>query len=186
MGRWVRTQQKDKTCKEEDCEKPAHCKGLCRRHSDRKYYLGHLDHVKKLTKDWREANSERHKKNQQNWNATEKGKATHHRNNRSLRSRFSQLNCSARRRKIQQDLTFEQYKKIVADNKCYYCPNVLPEVGSGLDRQDHNLNYTLGNVVPCCTSCNDKKGHLEIAGLKYSRTVQILVEILETEKENHG
>ncbi len=50
---------KGKICSEELCEKPAHCKGLCRYHYDRRYYLANEEEVKQLTKTWREEHSER-------------------------------------------------------------------------------------------------------------------------------
>lgn len=78
------------------------------------------------------------------------------------------------------------YKELVANNKCYYCPNKLPEAGGGLDRLDHRLGYQLGNVVPCCRCCNTRKGQLETAGLCYPRTVEVLMEILESERKTNG
>jgi len=56
-----------------------------------------------------------------------------------------------------------------------------------VDRLDHKRIYILGNVVPCCKLCNDKKGCLEMAGLCYPRTIEILAEILNQErKETSG
>ena len=177
---------KGKICSEELCEKPAHCKGLCRYHYDRRYYLANEEEVKQLTKTWREEHSERHKTNQKNWRATKKGKESAHRNNRTIGNRFRYMSLSASKRGIDQKITIEQYKELVANNKCYYCPNKLPEAGGGLDRLDHRLGYQLGNVVPCCRCCNTRKGQLETAGLCYPRTVEVLMEILESERKTNG
>lgn len=35
---------------------------------------------------------------------------------------------------------------------CFYCEDAIPTVG--LDRVDNAVGYVVGNVVPCCRSCN--------------------------------
>ncbi len=37
---------------------------------------------------------------------------------------------------------------------CHYCGGPLPDYGYALDRKDNKQGYILGNVVPCCESCN--------------------------------
>lgn len=54
-------------------------------------------------------------------------------------------------------ITFEQFSSIRQHN-CYYCGDVLPTSGSGLDRKNNNVGYILYNVVACCTDCNKTKG----------------------------
>lgn len=50
-------------------------------------------------------------------------------------------------------LTEEQYLDITA-NPCHYCGEALPKTYGGLDRIDNSKGYELGNVLPCCTTCN--------------------------------
>jgi hypothetical protein len=61
------------------------------------------------------------------------------------------------------ELTDSEIEKIITSN-CYYCdiePNTFGEDDyCGLDRVDNTGNYTLGNVVPACTRCNNIKGCL--------------------------
>lgn len=96
--------------------------------------------------------------------------------------RFNQLKSSANRRNLLVGIMFEQYQELISKNVCYYCPNELPISGSGIDRLDHFKGYIMGNVVPCCWDCNARKGALERAGFKYPRTIELLKELLESEK----
>ena len=50
----------------------------------------------------------------------------------------------------------EDFEEFVT-KPCDYCGESLPESGSGLDRKDSSLHYTIDNVVPCCTRCNKMK-----------------------------
>jgi hypothetical protein len=61
-------------------------------------------------------------------------------------------------KEIPLDLTFEQYKELIASEVCHYCGDALPDVGFGLDRKDSSLGYNIGNCVPCCTACNKIRG----------------------------
>ncbi len=79
---------------------------------------------------------------------------------RTPRQRFFSACITARRRKIVFSLTLSEYEDIIRDNKCFYCEEALPPVGSGLDRinNDRSIGYTKGNVVACCTACNQIRG----------------------------
>jgi len=57
----------------------------------------------------------------------------------------------------QWELTLEQFIFATLDKSCHYCAEALPKAGSGLDRKDNNIGYTVENVVPCCTRCNKMK-----------------------------
>lgn len=90
----------------------------------------------------------------------------------SIKGRFANLKKETKRRNLNLDLTIEQYQQIVL-NSCFYdSSHLLPIYGTGLDRIDNNLGYTLDNVVPCCYNCNrirnDSMSHeemIEVANL---------------------
>ena len=55
------------------------------------------------------------------------------------------------------NLSFEDFKRLVALNCCYCGEKV-----TGLDRIDSNKGYTLDNVAPCCKYCNIMKNDLTL------------------------
>jgi hypothetical protein len=118
-----------KFCSVSGCEKLHHAKGLCSTHS---------------TIAWISKNYEKHK-------------ASARKFSRTLKGRFSRLKSNARKRDISVSLTFNQYCKI-ASKLCQYCDGALPASGSGLDRKNSKLGYSINNVVACCAVCNDMKG----------------------------
>ncbi len=67
-------------------------------------------------------------------------------------------------------LTLEQFRDVAQQN-CHYCgaePRNIYErdtyngafIYNGLDRIDSNQGYVVGNVVPCCWTCNRAKGDM--------------------------
>lgn len=44
------------------------------------------------------------------------------------------------------------------ERRCWYCYGENNKTGSGLDRLDNNVTYTLKNTVPCCRGCNTWRG----------------------------
>jgi 5-methylcytosine-specific restriction endonuclease McrA len=129
------------------------------RESRKKYYRTHLkkerersqryaaDHYKERSvhnKAWREANAEILRK---------KRLAQH----RTLEGKFKLLRDSAKLRHYSCELTFEQYIKLISSGQCYYCGGSLPEAGHGLDRINPRKGYVIGNVRPCCRTCNVAK-----------------------------
>lgn len=60
---------------------------------------------------------------------------------------------SAKNRGLAWGLTREQFAEL-RSKKCFYCGHQLPERGTGLDRINNELGYVVGNVLPCCTTCN--------------------------------
>jgi hypothetical protein len=109
-----------------------------------------------------------------------KGKANRAKANRTLRHRYCLLRSRAKRKGLE-TLTFEDYCVAVEGEPCLFCNVALTNVaGVGLDRLDHKHGYNRNNVVPCCKSCNIKKGFLEAAGFVYPRTVVLLEELLCT------
>ena len=73
---------------------------------------------------------------------------------------------SAKRRKINFDLSYNDFKNLVSDN-CYYCDNEPKQIHApgtyreikynGIDRVDNNKGYIKSNCVSCCKICNSAK-----------------------------
>lgn len=97
----------------------------------------------------------------------------------SLKSRYRYLEASAKKHNRVLEISFDQYCLLVVDKVCVYCFGDLPRTGYSLDRVDHIEGYTINNCVPCCRSCNSKKGMLESMGLSLTRVVEILKEVNE-------
>lgn len=91
------------------------------------------------------------------------------------------LKTVARNRGLDCTLTPAEYESVVSSRRCTYCTGPLPLYGSGLDRLDNGRGYEAGNVVACCSDCNDVRSvrftHREmlvigqaIAAVKAART----------------
>ena len=93
---------------------------------------------------------------------------------RTPRGKYNALKSSAAYRGYKVTFSFEVYRDLIL-SPCFYCGGTLPEAGSGLDRQDHTLDYIEGNCVPCCWDCNCRKGYLEKAGFRYPETIVLLL-----------
>jgi len=76
-----------------------------------------------------------------NWQQTPKGK-------------YASIKGSAKERKIEWGLTFEQFITFW-QKPCYYCGDILKTIG--LDRVDSAKGYFIDNVVSCCAMCNRMK-----------------------------
>lgn len=67
---------------------------------------------------------------------------------------------SEEKRKIPFHITKEQYEEIIY-KPCYLC-GLRNRHGNGLDRIDNKKReYTIENVLPCCSTCNMMKAHFE-------------------------
>lgn len=88
----------------------------------------------------------------------DKAKLYSYKASRTPGARFQLGKAGAKKRGISWELTLEQYRVLILQNKCHYCDSNLSETGCGLDRTNNNLGYILSNVVPCCGRCNDMKG----------------------------
>ena len=104
------------------------------------------------------------------WRLTCKDRIKEYQQNsrRKSKTRFVAARQAAKVRKMVFELTFDQYSRIMADNRCTYCGCPVSIIGHGLDRIDSAKGYILGNVTPCCGVCNFAKSDLtqpEFAGL---------------------
>jgi hypothetical protein len=98
----------------------------------------------------------------------------------TLKGKYSKLKGKAKSKGIEVTITQEDLSCILGSGICDYCKNLLPEHGTGyhVDRIDNRIGYVPGNCVPCCFSCNARKGGLELAGFTYPRSVELLMELL--------
>ena len=85
----------------------------------------------------------------------------------SMRGLINSYKNGAKKRKIEYELTEEQFREITKKD-CYYCgakANGMIKykecngyyIYNGIDRIDNNRGYTIDNVVPCCKHCNRSK-----------------------------
>lgn len=72
---------------------------------------------------------------------------------RTTKGQFVYSKSRAKQRKLEWNLTEEQYSEL-RKQRCHYCQGKLNETSVGLDRINNNLGYTLENVLPCCGNCN--------------------------------
>lgn len=98
--------------------------------------------------------------------------------NRSPERRFSQTRHRFRYRKIVFKITLSEYKRII-ENACHYCGEKYEECGSGLDRINSSIGYTIDNVVSCCGVCNMMKSNLDFE-VFLSRIKKIFTNVFRT------
>jgi hypothetical protein len=74
----------------------------------------------------------------------------------SIRGRYTFARTSATQRGRDFDIP-ESFHAELIQQPCHYCYGPLNPYGCGMDRIDGNIGYIIGNVVPCCHSCNTMK-----------------------------
>lgn len=102
--------------------------------------------------------------------------------------KYSILKTTAKKSGRTVAISFEEYSLLVKDKSCLYCGNSLSECifGYGLDRVDNDKGYVSGNCVPCCWSCNMRKGRLEQLGFAPKRAIELLHEVNEIRRKESG
>lgn len=88
-----------------------------------------------------------------------------------LNSIYNHYKSSANRRKIDFNLSKDEFEKLI-DQSCYYCgesqtskqsKNGQSEIRftyTGIDRINSSNGYTIDNCVPCCKTCNMAKNSM--------------------------
>lgn len=117
-----------------------HKEAIAERH--KAYYEEHKEYIAERHKAYREAHKEDRAEQQKAYYRTPKGK-------------FRMIKKGAKERDINFSLPFKLYESQLWGKPCHYCGCEI-EV-TGLDRKDNDKGYEVGNVVPCCMSCNNKK-----------------------------
>lgn len=86
-----------------------------------------------------------------------------------MRQKFNSLKSRAKKRNLEVDITFEEYRQLKISD-CHYCgiDNMflkyycdVMHIGMpymSIDRKDNNRGYISDNVVSCCFLCNKIKG----------------------------
>ena len=82
------------------------------------------------------------------------------RHSRTLKGKYTRHKATAKLRRLDNTVSFEEFCMLIAENKCHWCSGMLPETRGGLDRINNSLPYTFENCVPCCSWCNRAKGTL--------------------------
>ena len=69
--------------------------------------------------------------------------------------RLSTARSLAKKRGLTWTLTLQQYSEIICKD-CYYCEGYFGKTrkGSGCDRINNDLGYSVDNVLSCCGFCN--------------------------------
>lgn len=100
------------------------------------------------------------------YNNSTKGRRNHLKYDHSIRSRYKKLFRRFKKLrklgKVGICITVTQYQRILlykngAHRLCHYCSGEINKTGSGIDRKDSSINYTLLNSVACCRGCNSWK-----------------------------
>lgn len=87
--------------------------------------------------------------------------------------RYRELEHSAKRRGINVEITQEQHMEILGSRICFYCDaNFSKDRGSGLNRCDSSKGYVVGNLKPCCGTCNTLMSNFTVEQLR-ARLIKI-------------
>jgi 5-methylcytosine-specific restriction endonuclease McrA len=134
------------------------------------------------TKEWINKNPNRRMQilQKSTYKHSEEDRKKRYARSRTLKGKYGELKSSSKKRNFEMSIDFQTYEILVSNKACHYCKGKLSETGHNLDRIDNRLGYLLDNVVTCCTRCNFVKGLLESAGFLYPRTVELLMELLDT------
>jgi hypothetical protein len=89
----------------------------------------------------------------------------------NVRNKFSVYRICAKKRKLEFNITLEQFRGFLFKN-CFYCgssPKSISKIKNltnenciiynGIDRVDNNVGYIIGNCVTCCIVCNRAKSN---------------------------
>lgn len=131
----------------------------------KEYRKNNKDAIAKKNRHYRKTHKLHEQERQLKYKKTPKGK-------------FFLLRWAAKRKHLEVSINLEDYCTLISSGVCRYCKSELPSNGYHIDRIDNRLGYIHDNCVPCCRSCNNKKGWLEAAGFYGARAVELLQEVL--------
>jgi 5-methylcytosine-specific restriction endonuclease McrA len=90
--------------------------------------------------------------------STKEGKEKQKEYKQSASGRFADIKHHSKRRKIDFQITLEEFTDLYYEKQCAYCG----DIARGIDRIDSSGHYIVENCAPCCSTCNDLKGILSI------------------------
>ncbi len=82
---------------------------------------------------------------QKEYNEKRKGSITYH---------YSTYKSNAKKRNIPMDMTLKDFNEYWKKS-CTYCGSEINSIG--IDRVDSSMGYIKGNMVSCCSTCNEMK-----------------------------
>ena len=94
------------------------------------------------------------------YHKTDKHKQYFENHKTTISYKWHLLNISAKQKRLKLRLAKEDNHRLCT-SKCHYCGD-YPTVHNGIDRVDSKRGYIIGNVVPCCTTCNMAKKNFDI------------------------
>src|SRR5260221_14443847 len=73
---------------------------------------------------------------------------------KTMPARYNHAVRIALKRGLDWKLSFDAYSGLLKSDECHYCFGSISGEGVGLDRINHDDEYTTSNVLPCCPDCN--------------------------------
>lgn len=99
------------------------------------------------------------------------------------RYRYRELVDGASSRGLKVEITLEQHQEILGPRICFYCDeNFSKDRGGGLNRCDSSKGYVIGNLKPCCGTCNRLMSNFTVEQLR-SRLIKIHRRLTKQEED---
>ncbi len=99
--------------------------------------------------------------------------------------RYQTLVRHSKKRNLKVTLKKEDYFALISDSICRYCDGELNKTGASLDRLNNKLGYSLKNVVPCCSNCNNLRGNL-LTEIETVEVIELLKELRGNKQQVWG
>ena len=92
------------------------------------------------------------------YNKSEKGRIAMRRYHTSPKGIFAIYKARAKFLDIEFSLNRKVFEDWYGKTNCNYCGDRIPTLG--IDRLDSSKGYIVGNITPCCGTCNSMKNDL--------------------------
>lgn len=145
------------------CPKCKEEKSLSEFHIHRRNKDGHQKICKVCRSEWQSLTREKISEHYHKANYNEKYAERKEVWRQTLKGKYSSYRAKAKSRKIQFQLTYEEFLTFWQQS-CHYCGIGIETIG--LDRIDSSQGYVLQNIVSCCSICNQIKSDTNITLLR--------------------